>query len=212
MTHDRLFDGWPTEAIDVLLQLEGEPSNETRERLRHDREHLVRRPMIDLFTDVATADQAYERFSVWGYGKTPWWWQHQCGIVRVESPVELSVRFDLDGLWVGGGWGYPTSAQVERYRRAVDDDTIGSELVQIVESLRGLGFDVTGTMLTRVPKAFPADHPRAELLRYRSMTATRLIDDESALHTAAATERVLETYDLVQAMTDWQSEHIAAGV
>lgn len=209
---DRGFEGWPTEAIDVLLQLEGEPSSETRERLRHDREYLVRRPMIELFTDVATANEAYERFSVWGYGKTAWWWQHQCGIVRVESPVELSVRFDLDGLWVGGGWGYPTSGQVERYRHAVDDDVTGSELVQIVENLRRLGFDVTGTMLKRVPKAYPADHPRAELLRYRSMTATQLIDDEGAFHSSAATERVLETYDLLRPMIDWQADHIAAGL
>jgi hypothetical protein len=198
-------------AIDVLLQLEGDPSNDTRERLRRDREHLVRRPMLDLLTDVADADEAYERFSVWGYGKTAWWWQHQCGIVRVESPVELSLRFDLDGLWVGGGWGWPTSGQVERYRRAVDDNTSGPELVQIVETLRGLGFDVTGTMLKRVPKAYPAHHPRAELLRYRSMTAVRLIDEEAVLHSSAAADAVLETYALVATMIDWQTEHIAAG-
>lgn len=198
--------------MDLLLQLEGEPSAQTRERLRHDREHLVRRPMVDLFTDVAAADEAYERFSVWGYGKAAWWWQHQCGIVRVESPVELSMRFDLDGLWVGGGWGYPTSAHVERYRRAVDHDTTGSELVAIAEALPGLGFDVTGTMLQRVPKAYPADHPRAELLRYRSMTATRLFDEEAVLHSSAATDAVLATYDLLRPMLDWQTENIAAGL
>lgn len=198
-------------AIDVLLQLEGDPSNETRERLRHDRERLVRRPMLDLLTDVAATDEAYERFSVWGYGKTAWWWQHQCGIVRVDSPVELSLRFDLDGLWVGGGWGWPTSSQVERYRQAVDHDSTGPELVQIVETLRGLGFEVTGTMLKRVPKAYPFDHPRAELLRHRSMTAVRLIDEEAILHSSAAVDAVLEAYDLIATMIDWQAEHIAAG-
>ena len=211
MITERRFDGWPTAATDILLQLEGEPSTRTRERLRHDREHLVRRPMIDLLTDVAVADEAYERFSVWGYGKTAWWWQHQCGIVRVESPVELSLRFDLDGLWVDGGWSYPTSARVERYRRAVDDDTSGPELVQIVKTLRGLGFDVNGTVLKRVSKAYPTDHPRADLLRHRSFTAVRLIDDESVLHTSAATDRVLETYDLLRTLIDWQTDHLAAG-
>jgi len=208
MTSDRRFKGWPTAAIDVLLQLEGDPSTRTRERLRHDREHLVRRPMVDLFSDVAAADEAYERFSVWGYGKTAWW-QHQCGIVRVESPVELSLRFDLDGLCAGGGWGWPTSAQVERYRRAVNDDTSGPDLVEIVETLRGLGFDVTGTILKRVPKAYSTDHPRGDLLRYRCMTAVRMTDDEEVLHTSAATRFVLETFDLIAALTDWLTEHIA---
>ena len=208
MTTERAFDGWPAAAVDVLLQLEGEPSSQTRERLRHDREQLLRRPMVDLLTDVAAADEAYERFSVWGYGKTAWWWQHQCGIVRVEPPVQLSLRFDLDGLWIGGGWGYPARGEVERYRRAVDDNTSGPELVQIVETLRGLGFDITGTMLKRVPKGYPADHRRADLLRHRSFAAVRLIDDEAVLHTSAATDRVLETYDLIRTLIDWLTEHV----
>lgn len=209
MTTQRRFDGWPLAATGVLLQLEGEPSNQTRERLRHDREHLVRAPMVDLLTDVAGADEAYERFSVWGYGKTAWWWQHQCGIVRVESPVELSLRFDLDGLWAGGGWGYPTSGQVDRYRRAVADDSSGPDLVDIVEALRGEGFEIAGTMLKRVPKAYPADHPRGGLLRYRSMTAARMTDDGAVLHTSVATSFVLETYELIATLIDWQIEHIA---
>jgi hypothetical protein len=206
----RRFTGWPTAAIDVLLQLEGEPSAKTRQRLRHDREHLVRRPMIDLLTDVAAADETYERFSVWGYGKTAWWWQHQCGIVRVEPSVELNMRFDLDGLWVGGGWGWPTSGQVERYRRAVDDDS-GAELVDILDSLRGLGFDVAGTTLQRVPKAYAPDHPRGGLLRHRSLTATRLIDDETVLHSDAALESVLETYGLIRPLINWEIDHLADG-
>jgi uncharacterized protein (DUF2461 family) len=196
-------------AIDVLLQLEGEPSVQTRERLRHEREHLVRRPMVELFTDVAAADEAYERFSVWRYGKTAWWWQHQCGIVRVESPVELSVRFDLDGLWIGGGWGYATSSQVTRYRHAVDDDTSGAELVEIVDALRDMDFDVGGAMLKRVPRDYPAEHPRGELLRHRSLAARRLIDDETVLHSSAAVGAVLETYALIRRLIDWQAEHIA---
>lgn len=166
--------------------------------------------MLDLLADVAVADAAYERFSVWGYGKTAWWWQHQCGIVRVEPSIELNLRFDLDGLWLGGGWGWPTSSQVERYRRAVDDETSGAELVEIVESLRGLGFEVSGTTLQRVPRAFPRDHPRGELLRHRSLTAARLIDDESVLHSSAAVESVLETYDLIRPLIGWEIDHIAA--
>jgi hypothetical protein len=35
------FEGWPEEAFDVLLQLEGEPTMEERRRLRENRERLV---------------------------------------------------------------------------------------------------------------------------------------------------------------------------
>lgn len=124
--------------------------------------------------------------------------------------MEPSVRFDLDGLWVGGGWGWPTSAQVERYPRAVDDDASGPRLAQLAETLRRSGFDVTGTVLKQVPKAYAADHPRAEPLRHRSMTAVRLVDDEAVLHSSAATDTVLETYDALRALIDWQIEHVAA--
>jgi len=44
---------WPEQAYAVLLELGGEPSRETRERLRRQREQQVRRPMIDLLNDLA---------------------------------------------------------------------------------------------------------------------------------------------------------------
>jgi hypothetical protein len=88
----RQFTGWPRQAYDVLLQLDGLPSNETRERLRKDRERLVRRPMIDLLNDLADDNPRYADFSVWGYGKDPFWWQHQGGIIRIARCVEAAVN------------------------------------------------------------------------------------------------------------------------
>jgi hypothetical protein len=59
------FQGWPEQAYAVLLTLEGEPSRETRERVRRDREEYVRQPMIDLLNDLADVDPWYEDFAVW---------------------------------------------------------------------------------------------------------------------------------------------------
>jgi hypothetical protein len=58
------FRGWPEQAYAVLLQLSGEPSRETRERVRHDREARVRQPMIDLLSDLADVDSWHEDFAV----------------------------------------------------------------------------------------------------------------------------------------------------
>jgi hypothetical protein len=58
------FHGWPEQAYAVLLQLEGEPSRETRERIRRHREEQVRQPMIDLLNDLADVDPWHEDFSV----------------------------------------------------------------------------------------------------------------------------------------------------
>src|SRR5262245_11306563 len=98
----RRFTGWPVEAFDVLLQLDGDPPLAVRERHRKDRERLVREPMVALLQDIADADPAYEDFSVWHYGKTVWWWQHQAAAVRIAPNLELGMRFDLDGLQIGG--------------------------------------------------------------------------------------------------------------
>ena len=54
--------GWPEQGYAVLLQLSGEPSRETRERLRRDRERHVRQPMIDLLNDLA-ADSRFLAFT-----------------------------------------------------------------------------------------------------------------------------------------------------
>ena len=86
------FRGWPEQAYAVLLELGGEPSRETRERLRCQREQQVRQPMIDLLNDLADADPWYEDFSVWRYASTAWWWQNQCAIVRVARNVEIGSR------------------------------------------------------------------------------------------------------------------------
>jgi hypothetical protein len=64
------FRGWPEQAYAVLLQLSGEPSRETRERARHDREARVRQPMIDLLSDLADVDSWREDFTVWRHAST----------------------------------------------------------------------------------------------------------------------------------------------
>src|SRR5690606_26367274 len=89
------FTGWPEQAMDVLWQLQGEPTKETRERCRADRERLVRQPMIALLNGVADADPRYEDFSVWHYRTGSWWWQHQSAVIRLGRKVEINLRFSL---------------------------------------------------------------------------------------------------------------------
>ncbi len=100
------FHGWPEQASTVLLELDGEPSRATRERVRRDREQHVRQPMIDLLNDLADADPWYEDFSVWRYASTAYWWQNQCAVVRVARHVDIAFRFSLDGLQVTAAWWY----------------------------------------------------------------------------------------------------------
>lgn len=208
--NDRQFTGWPREAFDVLLQLDGEPSEQVRQRCRTEREQLVRQPMIALMNDVADADEAYEDFSVWSYAKMAWYWQNQPAVVRIRKFLELSLGFDLDGLRVQGAWWYADSPQVERYRRAVADDAVGEQLTTILDALRAKEFTLTGDVMKRVPRGYDKEHPRAGLLKHRTVRVQRPLGCDDWLHTPAVVDRVLEVFGELRPMTTWFATHVSA--
>ena len=204
------FTGWPETAFDVLLQLDGDPSAAVREKHRTDREHLVRKPMIALLQDIADADHAYEDFYVWGYGTHPWGWQHQCAVVRMSGRFEIGLRFDLDGLNVSGSLAFSVREEVEKFRAAVADDSSGHALTEVVETLREEGFELSGDLMKRVPRGYPPDHPRALLLRHRSLNAARHLDGDDWIHTPEAVDRVVATTARLRPLLSWLTDHVGA--
>lgn len=202
------FTGWPRQAFDVLMRLEGVPSAETRKTLGKDRERLVRGPMILMLNDLADRDQRYEDFSVWGYGKEPFWWQNQGAVVRIARCVELVVRVNLDGLHLKAAWHYPDPGQIQRYRASLD--TTGDELVAILESLRSKGYDISGDVMKRPPREYPADHPHADLLRHRSILASRTLTDEDVLWTSRALDWVADRAAELDDLLAWLARSVTA--
>jgi uncharacterized protein (DUF2461 family) len=199
------FHGWPEQAFAVLLQLSGDPSLETRERVRRDREAHVRQPMIDLLSDLADLDCWYEDFSVWRYASTAYWWQNQCAIVRVAPSVDIGLRFSLDGLRVGANWWYASSAQIALYRAAVDADESGRRLEDLVRALAADGHEILGDVMKRVPRGYPADHPREALLRHRSLIAAREFEPET-VHDVSP---VHDACERLRPLLGWLAEHTA---
>lgn len=58
--------------------------------------------------------------------------------------------------------------QLEKYRQAVAGPQ-GEELAAIVDKLLNAGYHFSDPTYKRVPKAFPPDHPRANLLRHSNL-------------------------------------------
>jgi len=197
------FHGWPEEAYAVLLQLEGEPSRDTRERIRRQREVQVRQPMIDLLNDLADADPWYEDFAVWRYASTAFWWQNQCAIVRVTRNVEIGFRFNLDGLGISANWRYADPEQIARYRAAVAADESGRELHSLVMSLATQGHEILGDVMKRIPRGYPADHPRADLLKHRSLIAACELESDSVRDV----KPVYRTCERLRPLLSWLAEH-----
>lgn len=189
----------------MLLELGGEPSRETRERVRRQREEQVRQPMIDLLSDLADADPWYEDFAVWRYASTAFWWQNQSAIVRVARNVEIGFGFSLDGLQIKAAWWYARPEQIASFRAAAAADDSGRQLEDLVFSLAADGYEILGDVMKRVPRGYPAEHPRASLLRHRSLIAARILDSD----TVRDVEPVYRTCQRLRPLLGWLARHTA---
>ena len=203
------FTGWPEEAFALLERLEGDPLPSVREAERAAQGRLIRAPMIALMEELARADEAYEDFSVWSPGRaTLWGWQAQGAVIRVAPSIELSVTFTLDGLFVRGAWFYPQPGQVDRFRRAVAARRSGRALETVLADLADRGYELSGDLMKRAPRGYPSDHPRAELLRHRSVLANRWLGSGAWLHTAEPLARVRDALGELAPLMRWCVRHL----
>jgi uncharacterized protein (TIGR02453 family) len=118
------------------------------------------------------------------------------------------VSFAPSGLWAGGGLHRPARAQLERVRTAVAGDSGGKELAGILDQAAGRGLTAWLDPLQRVPKPFPADHPRAELLRARSLTLGRQHQRGPWMVTVELLDRVVDDWLGVASLNGWIERHL----
>ncbi|MEN2741733.1 DUF2461 domain-containing protein [Microbacterium sp. X-17] len=99
---------------------------------------------------------------------------------RDKSPYKLHaaltfarggyVQVSAEGLAGGAGVYQLDKEQLDRYRRAVDAPRTGGELEAALATLRASGVAIEiPEQLKTAPRGYPADHPRAELLRYKGI-------------------------------------------
>ena len=90
---------------------------------------------------------------------------------KTENPG-FGLRYDLDGAGLMVGMhGFPKPT-LSAYREAVLDDQLGEELVAAVEKVKKAGdYTIGGEHYKRVPRDLPADHERADWLRYAGLYA-----------------------------------------
>ena len=163
------FSGWSPGAVEFFEGLEADNSKAYWNTHKARYEQLVRDPMAELLGELSgefgpgRIARPYRdiRFRA---DKSPY---------KTEIYATLDrggyVRFSADGLTAALGYYLMTAAQLERYRRAVDDESSGARLAGLVERLRGEGLEVGGGQtLKTAPRGYPGDHPRIGLLRYKA--------------------------------------------
>jgi uncharacterized protein (TIGR02453 family) len=187
------FPGWPAEAVTFFEGLEADNSKAYWQAHRQVYDGAVRRPMELLLAEL-TAEfgegrifRPYRdvRFSA---DKSPYKTAIGAALARCGY-----VQFSADGLAAGCGDYQMSPERLDRYRRAVTDDDTGAELARILDDVRRHGIEVTAhDRLKTMPRGYPKDSPRADLLRLKGLITWQEWPVEAAQDRGA--KRLLATF------------------
>jgi len=210
------FSGFPDEGLVFYEGLEADNSKTYWTAHRSAYDDHVRGPMQALADALAPEFGTPKLFRPYrdvrfSHDKTPYK-THQGAVLHVEGRGvgSVYVQVSADGLRVSGGCWRLQPDQVERYRRAVDDDVPGPRLATVVAALRGRDWSIDGDRLVRTPRGYAADHPRVDLLRHRSLHASQEWTPADWLHQPAVLDRVRDAWRQLTDLNLWLADNVGA--
>lgn len=211
------FTGFPDEGLVFYEGLEADNSKTFWAAHKAEYDTFVRAPVLALLDELAPEFGTPKVFRPYrdvrfSHDKTPYK-THQGAVVTPEGRGAGAwyVQFSADGLLVSGGSWRLESDQVARYRRAVADPVQGARLQDEVDRLRAAGWAIEGERLVRVPAGSTADADRLDLLKHKSLHATRhWTPDEDWLHTRAAVDRVRAAWRELAPLNSWLADNVGA--
>lgn len=117
---------------------------------------------------------------------------------RKDDQGGVYVHIEPGACFIAGGFWYPESPELRRWRTGIADDPEAFEVLTDALAAKGLAFDEAES-LKRMPRGFEdyADAPFASALKLKSFTVSRPVADEAAM-TPAFTDAVLAFAEDVQ--------------
>jgi uncharacterized protein (TIGR02453 family) len=203
------FTGIPVAALDFYEDLENDNSKSFWTAHKQVYDEAVRAPLEALAADLEKRYGPGKLFRPYrdvrfARDKTPYK-THQ-GVWFGEASLYLQISGA--GLMLAGGYWETSSTQVDRLRRAVADDVAGPQLMRAVASLRRKDYAVGGHQLSRVPSGYPKDHPRAELLRHRTLTTSIDVGCPAWLSTPRAKTEIVSRWRAMLPMITWLDANV----
>lgn len=203
------FTGIPFAALDFYEDLEADNTKSFWTAHKHVYDESVKAPIEALAAALAPEFGAPKMFRPYrdvrfAKDKTPYK-THQ-GVWFAETSTYFHVS--AAGLFVAAGYWETSSAQVDRLRRAVADDVAGPQLERALAAVTKAGMAIGGEQLTRVPTGYPKDHPRADLLRYKTLTASRELGSPKWLATKRAQTEIVKAWRSLAPLTAWLDTHV----
>ena len=126
-----------------------------------------------------------------------------------QEGVGYYLQVSADGLLVGGGYRSHTPAQLARFRAAADASGSGTALQEIVDAIAAAGFRIEGEKLKTVPRGFDRDHPRAELLKHKTLYTGVELGQPEWTATEAAAEEIAGRWRQLRPLVEWVGRYAA---
>jgi uncharacterized protein (TIGR02453 family) len=206
------FRGWPEDFQRFFIGLELDNSKRYFEANRHVYEESVRGPMLALVESLA---------GDYGPGKVfrP---NRDIRFSKDKSPYKTNiaatvgmgakggyVSLDARGLMVASGRYELSPDELAKYRQKAASDSTGMSLAGVVAKLEKAGYEIGGEALKRVPAGWPQDHPRAKLLRHKSLYASKNLGLQPWLGSAAARTRIVKVFVDAEPLNEWFDRNMA---
>lgn len=202
------FAGISDEALEFYEGLAADNTKTYWTAHKHIYERVVRDPLVELCEALAPEFGSPYLFRPYrdvrfARDKSPYK-EQQGATVEGGGYVQVSAT----GLFAAVGYYRMASDQLARYREAVDDARSGRRLERLVESLREQGYTVSGDTLKTRPRGYPADHPRIELLRHRTLVCWIDFGAPDWLATPAAADHVAEAWRDMRPLRGWLDKNV----
>jgi uncharacterized protein (TIGR02453 family) len=107
------------------------------------------------------------------------------------------------GLYTASGLYHPDRPELARVRAAIADPVTGPELEVILATAARRGLDPWLDPLQRVPRDWPPDHPRAALLKARSLVLNRQHQRAPWLRTAELLDHLVADWKAMIPFNRW---------
>ncbi|EGD56824.1 DUF2461 domain-containing protein [Gordonia neofelifaecis] len=201
------FTGFPEAALDFYDDLEVDNSKVFWEAHKDVYQQSVAEPMTALTDELADEFGTAKIFRPYrdvrfSKDKTPYK-THQGAFVGVGPATGYYVQISAPGVRVGSGFYHADAERLANIRRAIDDDLHGAELERLIATLSKKGWEVGGDRVKTSPRGWSADHPRIDLLRYRSLTVSRDYGFDEVIHTPELVDRIRKDWRQTRPLIDW---------
>lgn len=201
------FTGIPDDALEFYEGLEADNSKAYWADNKHIYEGSVRAPVEALCEALAPdfGDVYFFRpYRDLRFSKDKSPYKNHQGATIGQHYLHVSAA----GLFVATGYYQMASDQVARYREAVASDLSGPDLETRVSTLRDHGYKVDGEMLKTRPRDYPADHPRIELLRHKSLVGSLDFGAPDWLSTPDAIDHIAAAWRDLAPLKDWLDQYV----